>query len=59
MGFWTFLAIIVICETILQISEKKKCKSNIDCTECIHGTSTGHGICAECDGSYFENKSEV
>ena len=33
-------------------------KSNIDCVNCIHGTSTGQGICRECDGRYFVHKEE-
>ena len=34
-------------------------KSNIDCVNCIYGTSTGKGICEECDGRYFEEREEV
>lgn len=30
----------------------------VDCVDCIHGTSTGNGICKECDGRYFEREKE-
>ena len=28
----------------------------VDCINCVHGTSTGNGICKECNGNHFEDK---
>lgn len=33
-------------------------EASADCTDCIYGTSTGTGICRECDGRYFERKQD-
>jgi len=28
-------------------------RESCDCTYCIYGTSTGNGICRECNGNHF------
>ena len=57
-GFWIFLIVLAICAAMV-ICFYGSDSTLPDCTDCVHGASTGKGICKECDGSYFERREEL
>ena len=48
-----------LIKKILQFLFNESDHNYIDCVNCVHGTSTGNGICSECDGRYYEDKRWV
>lgn len=57
MWFWLFMFLVLMSLPLLVelIDNEFWTKSN-DCINCIHGTSSGNGICRECNGNHFEDK---
>jgi hypothetical protein len=60
MWFWLFMFLyFAFLPLLVELIDKEFGAESTDCVNCVHGTSSGNGICKDCNGNHFEDKGDV